>query len=102
MLHLINFQLRGTDAVQRFLGRLESRACVLLIENGVYSARLDGSESIEMVKLAGKFEVRVLGPDLEARGIAQSELIIGIEVIDYTDFVELSITDGPVVSWFDS
>jgi len=102
VLHLINFQLRGVDAVQRCFGRLEPGACALLIENGVYSARNGGAESAELINLLAEFEIRVLGPDLEARGIAASKLINGIHVIDYADFVELSITEGPVISWFDS
>lgn len=102
MLHLVNYRFSGVGDVTRCFGRMESGACVLLIENGLYCARAGSAISAEIETQLAQFEVKVLQPDLEARGIDQSELIEGIDVIDDQGFVDLSITHGPVVSWFDS
>ena len=41
----------------------------------------------------------VLGPDLKARGIDQSNLIEGITVVDYDGFVKLAAESSKVQSW---
>ncbi len=102
VLHLVNYRLSSVETVNRCFGRMAADDCVLLIENGVYTVKAGNAISSELEKRFAKFAVKVLQPDLEARGIDQSEVIGGIDVIDDVGFVDLSITHGPVVSWFDS
>ncbi len=41
----------------------------------------------------------VLGPDIEARGLADKPVINGIEVVDYHGFVDLVAEHDVVQSW---
>ena len=41
----------------------------------------------------------VLADDLEVRGIAVSELVTGIEVIDYAGLVALTVKNPVIQSW---
>ena len=41
----------------------------------------------------------VLGPDLKARGLSESNVVDGIKVIDYSGFVDLTVDHDTVQSW---
>ena len=41
----------------------------------------------------------VLGPDLKARGLDKSSLISNIEIIDYKEFVKLTVENDKVQNW---
>ena len=71
-------------------------ALILLYEDGVYAAA-KGTASEELVTGALKSHpVYALQADLEARGI--TNLIEGIETVDYDGFVAL-VEEHPVVPW---
>ena len=44
-------------------------------------------------------EVYALQPDLEARGMATDKVINGIQLVDYSGFVDLVADKGPVQAW---
>jgi len=74
-------------------------ASVLLIEDGIY-ASLKGtsvSPTVESAKKGVKFYV--LGPDLDARGMKESNLLEGMSVVDYGGFVDLVAEHDNLQSW---
>ena len=50
-----------------------------------------------MPKKMNKFYV--LGPDLKARGLDKSSLISNIDIIDYKDFVKLTVENDKIQNW---
>jgi tRNA 2-thiouridine synthesizing protein B len=70
---------------------------ILLIEDGVYAAT-KGSIGEAKLKAAGKFKVYALGPDLEARGMAD-RVMDGVTVVDYAGFVDLVAEHKASQSW---
>ena len=71
-------------------------APILLYEDGVYAA-VKGAASEELVTAAlESHPVYALQADLTARGV--SELIEGVETVDYDGFVAL-VEEHPVVPW---
>jgi tRNA 2-thiouridine synthesizing protein B len=41
----------------------------------------------------------VLGPDLKARGLSESNIVKGVKVVDYDGFVDLTADSESVQSW---
>ena len=41
----------------------------------------------------------MLGPDLKARGLDKSSLISNIEIIDYKEFVKLTVENNKIQNW---
>ena len=41
----------------------------------------------------------VLGPDLKARGLSESNVVDGVKVVDYSGFVDLAVDHESVQSW---
>jgi len=64
---------------------------VLLIEDGVYGAVVGTSVSELLSGAANRLQLYVLGPDLQARGLSESDVMDGIKVIDYEGFVDLVV-----------
>lgn len=99
MLHTVNKSPFEKNSLATCLRLAQPGSCVLLIEDGVYGA-LRGTTIESQVRdsmQARKFYV--LGADLKARGIAESNLIDGIEVVGYGEFVELAAQCDKVQSW---
>ena len=72
---------------------------ILLIEDGVYAA-FDGTVVSEKVKAAlGDHKIYVLGPDVTARGMTEKNVIDGLEIVDYSGFVDLVTEYDKVQSW---
>jgi len=71
---------------------------VLMYEDGIYGA-IKGTPAA--AKIAGKSGVKfyVLGPDLNARGIADDKVADGIEIVDYAKFVSLAVENDKVQAW---
>jgi tRNA 2-thiouridine synthesizing protein B len=47
----------------------------------------------------GDFSFYVLGPDVAARGLSDTPLIEGIDVVDYGGFVDLVAENDVTQSW---
>jgi tRNA 2-thiouridine synthesizing protein B len=99
MLHTVNkspFERRTLDSCLRHAVK---GAGILLLEDGVYAA-VNGTVVTEKVKSAlSDHKVYVLGPDVEARGLNEDNLIEGLEVVDYGGFVDLVVEYEKVQSW---
>jgi len=96
MLHLI-FQLSTDTAV---FHRIDRDDDVVFLENAVFKAN-KGSVMTEVLQemLNNNVHLYVLNEDLETRGITKSELVSGVEVIDYSGFVALSEKNKTSCTW---
>ena len=98
MLHTVNkspWQARNLEACLAHLGGER----LLLIEDGVYAALAASDAAAKLDAPARDGRVYALGPDLEARGIGADQLAAGVEVVDYTGFVQLVAEHGPHQAW---
>lgn len=64
---------------------------VLLIEDGVYAAMKDTRLNGALSDAGNRLQFYVLGPDLQARGLSEADVMEGIEVVDYDGFVDLVV-----------
>ncbi|MGB7451487.1 MAG: sulfurtransferase complex subunit TusB [Lysobacterales bacterium] len=99
MLHLINKSPYDRNALDSCLRLAQAGSSVLLIEDGVYAA-LSKADSSEVVsKRMEDLTFYVLGPDVSARGLDDTPLIDGINVVDYGGFVDLVVEHDVAQSW---
>ena len=96
MLHLI-FQSPIELAI---LERFDSGDDVVFLENSVLRILQKGSLSDALTQLLKRNRLCVLNDDIEVRGIVVDELVKGIEVIDYSELVRLTVKNPVIQSWF--
>lgn len=95
MLHLI-FQSPLQTATLRRIGKDDA---VLFLENTVTCLLKNGKHSLELSHLLTGQRLFVLLADIETRGISVAELLDGITVIDYADWVNLTTEYQHIQSW---
>lgn len=96
MLHLI-FQPSIDDAI---LERINTGDDVVFLENSVLRTLQKGRLNDALTRLLdGGNRLCVLADDIEARGIVADELVKGIEVIDYSELVRLTVKNPVIQSW---
>ena len=95
MLHLI-FQSPIDIAI---LERIDSGDDVVFLENAVLRILQNGSLSDTLTQLLKQNRLYVLADDIEVRGIVADELVNGIEVIDYSELVRLTVKNPVIQSW---
>lgn len=95
MLHLI-FQSPIELAV---LERIALGDDVVFLENAVLRILEKGSLSASLTQLLKQNRLYVLADDIDVRGIQLSELVTGIEVIDYDELVILTVKNPVIQSW---
>jgi tRNA 2-thiouridine synthesizing protein B len=99
MLHLVNKSPFDRNALDSCLRLATAGSSVLLLEDGVYAA-LNKATSAEAVKERMEdMKFYVLGPDVSARGLDDTPLIDGINVVDYGGFVDLVVEHDVAQSW---
>ena len=102
-LHTVNKSPYSSTALASCLAHLTGDAAILLIEDGVYGALASGrpepSVMPELGAVAARGAVYALGPDLMARGLAESQLIPGTRIVDYEGFVDLTASHASVLAW---
>jgi len=99
MLHLVNKSPFDRNALDSCLRLATAGSSVLLLEDGVYAA-LNKATSAEAVKeRMDDMTFYVLGPDVSARGLDDTALIDGINVVDYGGFVDLVVEHEVSQSW---
>ena len=99
MLHTVNkspFERTTLDSCLRFA---QEGSSILLIEDGVYAAMRGTAAEDKMTAAGNRHKIYVLGPDLKARGLAEENVIEGIEMVDYGGFVDLTVSHENVQSW---
>jgi tRNA 2-thiouridine synthesizing protein B len=95
MLHLIS----QSPIETAILERIDSGDVVIFLENALLRILKTGSLSKALTLLLDRSRLCVLGDDLMTRGIRPEELVHGIEVIDYAEFVELTVINRLIQSW---
>ena len=99
VLHTVNKSPFERDSLATCLRLARPGSTLLLIEDGIYAA-LRGTAVEETLRAAlGSHEIRVLEPDLLARGMDPAGLIEGIERVDYGGFVDLAAAHDSVQAW---
>jgi len=97
MLHIVNKSPTATDALDGAL-RLAGSGALLLIEDAVYAATRGSPAEAKIRDAQARLKVYVLGPDLEARGMAD-HLVEGVTPVDYAGFVDLVVEHPNCQSW---
>ncbi|MEJ8836551.1 sulfurtransferase complex subunit TusB [Ramlibacter sp. AN1133] len=98
MLHIVNKSPEQARSLQSCLRVARPGDVLLLIEDAVYAATAPGAMACGLDQALRRLQVRVLLPDLEARGMA-ARRIAGIEPTDYGGFVDLVAAHPAHQSW---
>ena len=98
MLHVVNKSPFERDNLDSCLRHAAPGSTILLIEDGVYAAMNGTAMAGKINEAMGDLTFRVLGEDLEARGIVD-KVMDGVERIDYAGFVDLVTESDKVQSW---
>lgn len=95
MLHLI-FHAPIDSAM---LERMASGDVVVFLENAVLGVLQKGAASSVLSNKLNSNRLCVLSEDMVVRGILASELVIGLNVIDYPELVNLTVENPLITSW---
>lgn len=98
-LHTVNKSPFEKPSLDACLAHVTAGASVLLIEDGVYAATQSTAVEERVKQALDSVKLFVLGPDLQARGMAADRLIDGINVVDYAGFVDLAAEHDKVQAW---
>jgi len=98
-LHTVNKSPLDRNALESAVLHATKGSAVLMIEDGVYGAMQGTSKSSIVNNAMGDVSFYVLGPDLKARGIDEDRVIDGVEIVDYSGFVELVAKHATTQSW---
>jgi len=99
MLHTVNKSPFEKTTLTTCLRLSKSGSAILLLEDGVYGAMAGTPFEKALSEALQNREVYALQPDLEARGMATDKVISGIQLVDYSGFVDLVADKGPVQAW---
>lgn len=98
-LHTVNKSPFERSAFVSALNHLKPGDALLMMEDGVVGAR-KGSVFAGLIENAAKScSVYVLGPDLAARGMGETDMIAGAKLVDYGGFVDLVATHDRTQAW---
>jgi tRNA 2-thiouridine synthesizing protein B len=98
LLHTVSKSPAGSTALTSALRSALPGCHLLLIEDGVYCARAETS-SARLIQQHSHIHSYALREDVIARGLEEL-LDPAIELLDYDDFVRLSVTCHAVQSWY--
>ena len=98
LLHTVSKSPESGDALASCLRAALPGALVLLLEDGVYAAR-SGSPSAERMAALPGLRYYALEADVAARGLL-GLTAADIELVQYADFVRLSVECHAVQSWY--
>jgi tRNA 2-thiouridine synthesizing protein B len=99
MLHTVNKSPFEKNSFETCLRLAAKDSAVLLIEDAVYAALKGTALESKVRAAAADLSFYVLGPDLRARGLEDSQLVEGFRVVDYGGFVDLAAQHDKVLAW---
>jgi tRNA 2-thiouridine synthesizing protein B len=99
MLHTVNKSPFERNTLTSCLRLAKKGSAILLIEDGVYAAVTGTAVSDQISERMGELSFYVLGPDVAARGLGDSPLIAGVQVVDYEGFVDLVTEHEATQAW---
>ena len=95
MLHLIS----QSPIDKALLDRIDKGDDLVFVENAVLQILQKGHLSYLLTQLIKKNQLFVLADDILVRGITAKELVADIQVIDYSDLVDLTVKNKLIQSW---
>ena len=95
MLHLI-YQSPLESAT---LQRIAISDSVLFMENALFRLLKSSRNASELEKMATLHSLFVLNDEIEIRGIDSNKLVTGVKVIDYQEFVTLTLKHRLIQTW---
>ena len=96
MLHLISQSFLDNSV----LHRIDSGDDVVFLENAVFRVIEGNIWSPELHQLLkNNVHLYVLNNELETRGVVEEELVLGIEIIDYSGLVRLTEKNKVIKTW---
>jgi tRNA 2-thiouridine synthesizing protein B len=95
MLHLI----AQSPIDMAIFQRLGAGDDVLFLDKAVLNLLQKGYLSTVLTTLLAQHQLYVLSDDLELRGISPSELLMGLNIIDYSGFVDLTVKNPLIQTW---
>jgi tRNA 2-thiouridine synthesizing protein B len=99
LLHTVNKSPFEKNSLESCLRIARQGHSILLFEDGIYAA-LKGTRFETLLTEAIKsYNIYVLVPDLEARGMRMENVIEGIKPTDYAGFVDLAAENKTVPAW---
>jgi len=98
-LHTVNKSPFERSAFVSALNHLRPGDALLMIEDGVVGARKGSAFAGLLENAAKSCSVYVLGPDLAARGMGETDMIAGAKLVDYGGFVDLVATHDRTQAW---
>jgi len=99
MLHTVNKSTIERNALESCIRLAKAGSSILLTEDGVIAAMQGTKYSSTVLDAMANITFYVLGPDLKARGLSESNIVEGVKVVDYDGFVDLTVDHESVQSW---
>jgi tRNA 2-thiouridine synthesizing protein B len=98
LLHLVSASPAASASLDSCLRSLDDDALILLMQDGVYAAT-EGSDAVTQIKSSNAVRCYALRTDVAARGLSE-HVDAAVILIDYDEFVRLSVECHAVQSWF--
>ena len=99
MLHTVNKSPFEKNSLTSCIRLAKAGSSVLLTEDGVVAAMKGTKYSKDVSDAMANISFYVLGPDLKARGLNESNVVDGIKVVGYSGFVDLATEHESVQAW---
>jgi tRNA 2-thiouridine synthesizing protein B len=99
MLHTVNKSPFENSTVLSCISLCSKNSSILFIEDAVISV-MKSTKFTDVINNSLKdFKIYALKPDLEARGLSLDNVIEGVKVVGYEEFVDLTTEHDSVQSW---
>jgi tRNA 2-thiouridine synthesizing protein B len=98
-LHTVNKSPFERSAFVSALNHLRPGDALLMMEDGVVGVRKGSAFAGLLENAAKSCSVYVLGPDLAARGMGETDMIAGAKLVDYGGFVDLVAAHDRTQAW---
>lgn len=95
MLHIISTR----DGQQVLLERINQGDALLFIQSAVLNLQKNSQTAQELLPHLQHFQCYALEADLLARGLAEDGILVGIGVVDYPGFVNLTVAHPVIKTW---
>ena len=99
MLHTVNKSPFENSTVISCISMCAKNSSILFIEDAVISVMKSTKFSKTISNSLKDFKMYALKPDLEARGLSLDNVIKGVEIVGYEEFVDLTTEHDSVQSW---
>lgn len=99
MLHTVNKSPFEKNSLENCLRFARQGHSILLFEDGIYGAVAGTRFETLLFEASKSYNIYVLVPDLEARGMRMDNVIDGIKSLDYAGFVDLVAENPRVQAW---